>query len=366
MKALIATRLCTSLLILNTSILNLKRIIAIVSVAVAAGLIIYGYILYRDIFAGNTKFTEKELYVNIPTNATYDEALNILKPYLEDVGRFASTAAKKSYPQNVKAGRFLLKRGMNSNEIVNALRQNIAVKLAFNNQERIEDLAGRIATQIEADSVSLMEAFNDPKFLQENGVTKENVLSLFIPNSYEIYWNTSATTFRDRMAKEFRKFWTDERIAKAEKQGLTPLEAIALASIVHKETVKSDERPRVAGVYLNRLKIGMKLEADPTVIYAMKKNSNDFTQVIKRVLNRDLTTDSPYNMYQHTGLPPGPIAMPDISAIEAVLNPEQHNYLYFCASVERFGYHEFAVTMAQHQVNARKYSAWINSQGIKR
>lgn len=347
-------------------VLNAKKIIGIVSVVVAAGLIVYGYLLYRDIFSGNTKFTEKELYVNIPTNSTYDEVVNILKPYVEDMTRFESTAQKKSYPQNIKAGRFLLKRGMNSNEIVNALRQNVAVKLAFNNQERIEDLAGRVATQLEADSLSLMEAFYDPKFLSDNSLTKDNVLSFFIPNSYEFYWNTSAEVFRDRMAKEYRKFWTDERVAKAKAQGLTPLEATALASIVHKETVKADERPRVAGVYLNRLKIGMKLEADPTVIYAMKKNSADFTQVIKRVLNRDLTTDSPYNMYLHTGLPPGPIAMPDISAIEAVLNPETHNYIYFCASVERFGYHEFAVTMAQHMVNARKYSAWINSQGIKR
>lgn len=366
MKDSIGTKPFTNSSTPKTNTLNVKKIIGIVSVAVAAGLIIYGYLLYRDIFSGNTKFTEKELYVNIPTNSTYDQAVNILKPYIEDMARFESTAEKKSYPQNVKAGRFLLKRGMNSNEIVNALRQNIAVNLAFNNQERLEDLAARVATQLEADSLSLMKAFTDPKFLTDNGLDEDNVLSIFIPNSYEFYWNTDAEVFRDRMAKEYRKFWNDQRIAKAKDQGLTPLEAMALASIVHKETVKADERPRVAGVYLNRLKIGMKLEADPTVIYAMKKKSGDFDQVIKRVLNRDLTTDSPYNMYMHTGLPPGPIAMPDISAIEAVLNPEKHNYMYFCASVERFGYHEFAVTMAQHQVNARKYAAWINSQGIKR
>jgi UPF0755 protein len=336
------------------------------SVVVAVALIAYGYMLYRDIFSGNTKFNEKEVYVLIPTGATYQETVNILRPYIDNMERFETTAEKKSYPQNVKAGRFLIKRGMNSNDIVNALRQNVPVQLAFNNQERLEDLAGRIATQLEPDSLALLTAFRDPAFLAENGVDEANALSLFIPNSYEVYWNTSAQAFRDRMAKEYRRFWNDERLEKAKAQGLTPLEVVALASVVHKETVKADERPRVAGVYLNRLKIGMKLEADPTVIYAVKLKENDFNRVIKRVLNRDLETDSPYNTYQNTGVPPGPIAMPDISAIDAVLNPEQHNYLYFCASVERFGYHEFAVTAAQHMANSRKYHAWLNSQDIKR
>lgn len=168
------------------------------------------------------------------------------------------------------------------------------------------------------------------------------------------------------MAKEYRKFWTPERIAKAEAQNLTPLEVSVLASIVHKETVKSDERPRVAGVYLNRLNRGIKLEADPTVIYSVKKNANDFAIEIKRVLYKDLEMDSPYNTYKYGGLPPGPIAMPDVTALEAVLNPEKHNYIFFCASVTNFGYHEFAVTAAQHEVNRQKYVAWISKQGIKR
>ena len=255
---------------------------------------------------------------------------------------------------------------MNSNEIINALRQNVPVKLAFNNQERIEDFAGRIGTQLESDSLQLLKAFKDTKFLAANGFTETNVLSMFIPNSYEFYWNTNAEKFRDKMAEEYKKFWNEARIAKAQKLSLTPLQVSALASIVHKETVKSDERPRVAGVYLNRLQKGMKLEADPTVIYAVKKEAGDFNRVIKRVLYKDLETDSPYNTYMYGGLPPGPIAMPDITAIDAVLNSEKHNYIYFCASVTNFGYHEFAVTPAQHEANRRKYVAWINSQGIKR
>ena len=243
---------------------------------------------------------------------------------------------------------------------------NVPVNLAFNNQERLENFAGRVGSQIEADSLSLLNAFRDSKFLQENGFTEENVLSMFIPNSYEFFWNTSATKFRDRMAKEYRKFWTEARLEKAKQLNLTPIQVSVLASIVHKETVKRDERPKVAGVYLNRLQRGIKLEADPTVIYAVKLKSGDFNQVIKRVLNKDLVTDSPYNTYMYQGLPPGPIAMPDITALDAVLNPEKHNYIYFCASVTNFGYHEFAVTPAQHEANRQKYVAWVNQQGIKR
>lgn len=346
--------------------MNLKKIIGIVSVVVAAGLIIYGYIMYRQIFAGNTKFSEKEIFVNIPTDATFEDVKNIMATYVEDMERFERTASKKSYPTNVKAGHFLLKKGMNSNDIVNALRQNVPVQLAFNNQERMEDFAGRVASQLEPDSLKLMTAFTDAEFLKENGFNDTNALCMYVPNSYEFFWNISAEKFRDRMAKEYRKFWNPDRTAKAEKLGLTPIEVYILASIVHKETVKTDERPRVAGVYLNRLKQGIKLEADPTVIYAMKKQANDFSLVVKRVLNKDLLTNSPYNTYMYEGLPPGPIAMPDISAIDAVLNPESHNYIFFCASVTNFGYHEFAVTPAQHEVNRQKYVAWINSQGIKR
>lgn len=343
-----------------------KKIALITAVVIALVAAIAGGIVYSIVFASNTKFSESQSYVNIPTRASFEEVLKIMTPYLNDVEKFKWVAAKKKYDTNVKSGRFLLKKGMNSNQIINALRQNVPLQLAFNNQERLADVAGRIATQIEADSLSLLKSFTNPKFLVENGFTEDNVISMFIPNSYEVFWNTGADAVRDRMLSEYKKFWTPERVAKAKAQDLTPLQAATLASIVHKETVKSDERPKVAGVYLNRLHIGMKLEADPTVIYALKQTSGDFHQVIKRVLNKDLAIVSPYNTYLYAGLPPGPIAMPDITAIEAVLNPEQHDYMYFCASVTRFGYHEFAVTPAQHEANRQKYVAWINAQGIKR
>ena len=255
---------------------------------------------------------------------------------------------------------------MSSDALVVAMRNPVPVKIAFNNQERLQDAVARIAQQIEPDSLALIQAFTDKTFLEENGLTQENVLSLFIPNSYEFYWNTTANKVRDKMVAEYRRFWSPEREAKAKALGLTPLQVSALASIVHKETVKPDERPKVAGVYLNRLAKGMKLQADPTVIYAKKLVDRDFTQVIKRVLNIYLDIDSPYNTYKYNGLPPGPIVTPDVTAIDAVLNPEKHNYIYFCASVTNFGYHEFAVTEAQHSVNSAKYHAWVDKMGIKK
>lgn len=327
---------------------------------------IYGYMVYKEIFSKNTKFSEREVAVYIPTGSSFADVQKIVEPYIEDMERFNSVAEKKTYPQYVRAGKFILKRDMNSNDIINSLRQPVPVNLAFNNQETLERVVGRIAQQLEVDSLSLYEAFTDKQFLEETGFTEENVLSVFIPNTYEFFWNTSATKVRDKMAKEYRRFWNEERVAKAGALGLTPLQVSSLAAIVHKETAKVDERPRVAGVYLNRLQKGMKLEADPTVIYAIKKQSGDFDQVIKRVLFKDLVIDSPYNTYKYEGLPPGPIAMPDISALDAVLNPEKHNYIYFCASVTNFGYHEFAVTAAQHEVNRQKYVAWVNKMGIKR
>ncbi|WP_418262265.1 endolytic transglycosylase MltG [Flavobacterium faecale] len=346
--------------------MNFKKIISISAIVIISGLIIYGFILVNQIFSENTKFEENEVFVHIPTDANYQTAKIIIAPYIKNMDRFEMVASKRDYLENVKAGRFLITKGMNSYELVKTLRQNVPVKLAFNNQERLENFAGRVSSQIEADSISLLNAIKDSVFMKENGFNEETVFAMFIPNTYEFYWNTSAVKFRDKMIKEYRKFWTNERIKKAEQQNLTPVEATILASIVHKESVKKDERPRIAGVYLNRLRLGMPLQADPTVIYAIKKNSNDFEQVIKRVFYNDLRMSSPYNTYVNIGLPPGPIAMPDITAMEAVLNPEKHDFIYFCASVERFGYHEFAATLSEHNQNAKKYSNWINSQGVKR
>lgn len=321
-----------------------------------------GFRVYQIVFTPNTQFSTSKVAVYVPTGATFEEVQELVAPYVLDMDKFLKLAVRRGYPSDVKAGKFELLQNMNTNEIVSALRRPVAVRVTFNNQERLENFAGRIGSQLEADSISLMAAFKDPVFLKENDVTEATVFTLFLPNTFEFYWNTSATKFRDQLAKEYYRFWNDERKAKAEGLGLTPTEVSILASIVQKETSRVDERPKVAQVYLNRLKIGMALQADPTVIYAYKLVSNDFNQVIKRVYYKHLEVVSPYNTYKNSGLPPGPIFMPDVSSIDAVLNPEPHDFIYFCASVTRLGYHEFATTLEQHNVNARKYSAWLNAQ----
>ncbi len=337
---------------------------------VLIGLVVGGffaYTIYNAIFSPNTNFDTAEEYVFIPSEANFDVVKQLVAPLLKDTRSFEILAKRKGYTANIKGGRYRITQGMNTNEIIGTLRSNnIPVKVSFNNQETLADLAGRIATQLEADSLGLLQAFLSEDFLKKNKFTKASALSMYIPNSYEFFWNTSATQFRDRMLKEYNVFWNAERLEKAKKQHLTPLEVSSLAAIVHKESAKIDERPKVAGLYLNRLRKKMRLQADPTVIYALKLNDGDFTKVYKRVLYKDLEINSPYNTYKYGGLPPGPIAMPDISAIEAVLNPEKHDYLYFVANVENFGYHMFAKSLTQHNRNKVQYIRWINKKKINR
>ena len=342
--------------------MNRSKIIKII----AAVFILFLAIIYIKFFTSNTNFDREELYVQVPTGSTYQDVEKIVTPLVKNMNDFEFIAKRRSYPENIKAGRFLLKRGMSAFQLVAAMRRNVPVILAFNNQERLENLCERLSTQIEPDTAKLLETFYDAEFLKKNGFTKENVFVMFLPNTYEVYWNISAEKFRGRMLDEYNRFWTKERLAKATILNLKPVQVISVASIVHKESVKKSERPTIAGVYLNRLKQGMPLQADPTVIYSLKLRDNDFNKVIKRVLYNDLFIKSPYNTYQNIGLPPGPIAMADIDAIDAVLNAEKHDYIYFCASVEKFGYHVFASTYEQHQVNARKYANWLNKQGTKR
>ena len=344
--------------------MNKKLKIVIVTIGVI-GILLAG-ILFIKYFTNNTNFSKKEFYVTIPSGSNYQDVKKIISPYIENYSNFEFIANKRSYPENVKSGRFLFKKGMSSYALVATLRRNVPVNLAFNNQERLENLCVRFSSQIEPDTTKLLAAFKDENFLKQNNFTKYNVIAMFIPNSYEFYWNISAEKFRNKMISEYNKFWTAERKSKAKKLSLSQVDVITLASIVHKETVKVDERPIVAKVYLNRLAVGMPLQADPTVIYSLKLRDNNFDQIIKRVLYDDLLITSPYNTYKVMGLPPGPIAMPDISAIDAVLNPDDNDYIFFCASVSKFGYHEFASTLAQHDVNRKKYVDWLNARGTNR
>lgn len=344
-----------------------KKIILAIALLILVALGGFSYYIYQTIFSPNTNFNEPTKEIFITSDATYRQVYFQLKPLLENPDAFHQVANKKKYSSNIKPGRYILKKGMNNNEIVNTLRsQNLPVQVSFNNQDFPELLAGRIASQIEADSVALLKVITDPIFLTKNNLTKETAIHIYIPNTYEMYWNTLAEDFRARMLKEYQRFWNENRKEKAARLKLTPNEVITLASIVQKETAKVDERPKVAGVYLNRLQRNMKLQADPTVIYALKEKQQNFDTIIKRVLFKDLTIDSPYNTYLYAGLPPGLIAMPDITSIDAVLNAEQHDYLYFTANVEKLGYHKFAKTLAQHNRNAAAYHKWMNEQQVYR
>ena len=326
-------------------------------------MVIWGSIIIKKIFG---KAITKDNTLFVLSSDSLMDVKNKISEFSNKPQTFLWVAAKKNFSKP-KSGRYIIKEGMSNNDLVNLLRSGnqTPIKVSFNNQDTLEKLAGRIAQQIEADSSSLMKAFLDSTFLAKNNFNKKSVLGMYIPNSYELYWNTSAEKFRNKMLKESKRFWSQNRIAKAKNLGLSKNEVLTLASIVQKETAKKSERPIVAGLYLNRLKKGWPLQADPTVIYTIKeKKGQDF--VVKRVLTKDLEIKSPYNTYLNKGLPPTLIAMPDVSAIDAVLNAKKHNYMYMTASVTNIGYHEFASTLSQHNRNAAKYHRWLNRQGINR
>lgn len=338
-----------------------KLIYIVITLFLISG--IFGIIYYNKIF-GKSVIKNSEIF--IPSNSSLNDVKVLISDLVSNTDDFMWVAKQKKYIKP-KAGKYLLKKDMTTNDLVNLLRSGnqTAVKVTFNNQDTLEKLAGRIAQQIETDSTSLLKAMSDIDFLKQHNLDVKSALTLYIPNQYEFYWNVSPVKFRNKMLDYYNKFWNKNRSEKAKKLGLTKNQVSTLASIVQKETAKISERPIVAGLYLNRYKNGWALQADPTVIYALKeKNGQDF--VVKRVLNKDLETDSPYNTYKNVGLPPTLIGMPDISAIDAVLNPAKHNYFYMCASIDKIGFHEFAKTLAQHNRNAVKYQHWISQQGIKR
>ena len=345
----------------------LKKILLTVVLLGLVGMAGFSYYVYQNIFTPNTGFNNPQAHVFIPTGATFKMVQEELSPLLKDMNTFVTVAQRKGYSSNIKAGHFIIKKGSNNNEIINSIRSgNIPVTIKFNNQERLEDLAGHLAKQIELDSASLLDAMLDVDFLKVSGFTQDTALGMYIANSYEVYWNTSPKAFCQKMLKEYNAFWNTSRVAKAKAISLSKDQVMALAAIVQKETAMIQERPTVAGLYLNRLKKGMLLQADPTVIFAKKKTENNFKQVIKRVLFKDLKIASPYNTYKYSGVPPGPITMPDVSAIDGVLNYKKHGFYFMVADVENFGYHKFAKTLSAHNRNKKQYVNWINKQGVKR
>ncbi len=343
----------------------IKRIVILI---VALGLIFMGSFslyVYKVMFKSNTSFDEKSKDLYIKTGTSYNQLLNQIESYVLNVDDFDVLAKRKKY--NVKPGKYQIKNGMNNNEIINSLRSNnITVNVIYNNIVDLNDLAGKISNQIEADSISFLNSFKT-EFFKERGFDERNILSMYIPNSYNFFWNTSVEKFNKRMFEEYTKFWQkNNRVEKANKIGLTRNEVMILASIVYEESKQNIELRKIAGVYINRLNDNWKLGADPTVKFAAYQLKEYKNTIIRRVLNKHLKIDSPYNTYKYYGLPPGIISMPSIQAIDAVLNYEKHNYYFFAADPSNPGYHSFAKSLSEHKRNARKFHRYLNSKGIKK
>ena len=342
----------------------MKFLKVIIPVTIILSILFIDY--YNKYYKDNTSFKDESIFLYIISNDSVSFTDSISK-YIKSEKTFYRVAEKLGYLDNIKTGRFKINKGIGNKELVTSLKfNNTPLTITFNNQERVENLAGRISKQIYADSTALINSFTDKDFLVENKFNKENILSIFIPNSYEVYWDIEPDQFRDKMLLEYEKFWNKSRTEKAKNIGLTKKEVTSLASIVQKESIKVDERPTIAGVYINRLNTRMRLQADPTVIYSIKDYYKNFDTIIRRVLYRDLRLNSRYNTYRINGLPPGPISMPDISAIDAVLNYEKHKYIFFVADPYNRGYHLFARNLSEHNRNKKVYTRWLNSRGIYR
>ncbi|MFP4469068.1 MAG: endolytic transglycosylase MltG [Bacteroidales bacterium] len=341
---------------------NLLRILAVILIliVVAGGTI--AFLFWRAVYKENVNLNGSETaYVYISTGSEYGDLLQSVKEagVLKNANTFRWLAGRKNLPHHVYPGRYEFTAGMNNDEIVDMLRSGAQkpLNVIFNNIRTSEQLAGVISRQIEADSAEIMRLLNDENILDELGLKPETVKTIFIPNTYEFFWNTSAEGFIERMYKEYRLFWNENRLRQAEQQKLSPLQVSILASIIDKETNRNDEKARIAGVYLNRLRNGWRLQADPTVVYAFYLENDS---LLNRVYRRHTNMPSPYNTYLNIGLPPGPICIPSISGLEAALRPEDHDYWFFVAKADGSGYHHFSKTYNQHLRYAREHYDALN------
>jgi len=338
-----------------------KKIILFTLILACILLLAGGLIVYKTIF-GNQIHSGKNKYIFIPTGSSYRNVLDTLYSHLDikNPKLLEWVAVKKKYPELVKPGRYVIDSDMSYVGLINLLRsgRQEPVKVTFNNVRTLNQIAGRVGRQIEADSAQLVNYFSEESNYAKDGFKSENIIALFIPDTYEFYWNTDAEEFYERMLKEYRNFWNQERLTRAKEKNLTPVEVAILASIIDDEVAKKDEKPRIAGVYLNRLKRGIPLQACPTIKFAL----NDFT--LTRVLKKHLIVDSPYNTYRHNGFPPGPIGCPSKEGLDAVLNAEKHDYLFFAAKADFSGYHNFSRTLSEHTRYAALYQKELNRRKI--
>ncbi|MGB4577448.1 MAG: endolytic transglycosylase MltG [Paludibacter sp.] len=338
--------------------LLLKKPLSWLIVVVLAVFIYFAYILFApNIFPKQ----DKKAYLCIPDSSGFEDVVTLLQKESKvwNTASFKQVSALLRYTK-IRPGRYELKSGMNNFQLVRILRsgRQTPVKLTFNNIRTKEQLAGRLSLQLMADSASILNLMNDTAFLATYQLNPNTSIALFIPDTYEVFWDMDAKELFERMKKEYNKFWTDERKAKALAIPLTPVEVSTLASIVEEETNGKAERPMVAGLYINRLKKNMPLQADPTLKFAV----GDFS--LKRILLEHVLKISPYNTYRNRGLPPGPIRVASPNGIDAVLNYEHHGYLYMCAKETLNGEHNFAATYAEHQANAAKYQKALDDRKI--
>lgn len=344
---------------------SLRRILLAITALIMIAGIFAVYSFYSVVMSPNTRTANsKGASLYIPTGASFDQVIDSLCRHdlLLDKHSFVLVAQWRDYTDNIKGGHYLIRDAMSNLQLVRHLRGGLQtpIRVTFNNMRTADQVAGRVATQIEADSASISMLLHDETFIGQMGFDSYTIPCMLLPNTYEFYWDTDAEEFISRMFQEYRKFWNEERINKAKERGLSPEEVSILASIVDKETNKTDEMPRIAGVYLNRIKSKWPLQADPTLVFAI----GDFS--IKRVLDIHKEINSPYNTYKNIGLPPGPICVPSLAAINAVLNAENHNFYYFCAKEDMSGYHSFAKTLSEHQRNAAKYQKELNKMKVWR
>ncbi len=318
---------------------------------------------YRFIYQPNVLLSQKKSsIVYIPTGSSFEDVKRELyeSGAIENRVSFEWLAERKNYKRKIKPGKYVLKPKMSNNELIDLLRSGnqVPVRLTFTFARTKKELAKIIGQELEAKEEDVLELLNNSEYLMRYGLSTENALTLFIPNTYEFYWNTSAEKFLERMSVEYKKFWNDTRKSKAKEIGFSQTEVAVLASIVQQETFRDTEKPIIAGVYMNRMKRRMPLQADPTLIWAV----GDFS--IKRVTGKYFNIDSPYNTYKNLGLPPGPICLPSKVSLDAVLNYKKHNYLYFCAKEDFSGYSNFASNYEAHLKNARKYQQALNKRKI--
>lgn len=335
-----------------------KKILAAISICIA----VVCFLCYYYFFSSMT-VKEDSMFVYIDDDDNIDSVYAKLEPIASShaITGFKILVKHSSYSDNIRTGRYEIEKGNGAFTVFRKLKNGLqsSVNLTIPSVRTIDKLAGSIAKKMMMDSVMLHDALADSAICAKYGYTPQTIMCMFIPNTYELYWNISIDKFLDKMDKESKKFWDFERTQKAKAMNLTKEEVITMASIVDEETANDQEKPMIAGMYYNRLKAGMPLQADPTIKYALK----DFS--IKRIYHNMLTVKSPYNTYKNIGLPPGPIRIPTVAGIDAVLNHVHHNYLYMCAKEDFSGTHNFAETYEEHLKNAAKYSEALNDKGIK-